>query len=517
MKTLTARVGGGRLRGRAVDGGIYFGGVPFAQPPIGDLRFSAPRPAEPWSGVRDALEPGPAAPQLAIGRFGPISRISRLVRGPMSEDCLTLNITTPAVDGERRPVLVWIHGGAFVLGAGSTFLYDARSLVRAGNVVVVSINYRLGAFGFLDLRSVSERSAAASNLGLRDQIAALEWVRDNIAALGGDPANVTVFGESAGAMSVGALLAAAPGLFRRAILQSGASANISSPSESAYVTELFLHAVGLEADDLEGLRALPVGTILEAQRSVLPGSSDRFGRLPWQPSVDGDLLPRQPLDLLDERGAGALDILIGSNRDEWKLFTSASIALRAMGYGELERRIERLRARGARDRAAARSAAAAVALYREIVERRGNRQTAYEAWVALRSDDYFRIPAIELAEVVRARRSNCFMYRFDYRIPAFPHALGACHAAEVPLVFGTQRSPWLLPIYLGRDSADRLSRTVQEAWIAFARSGTPRDSAAGAWPRYESEGRATRILGSPRKEESVVDDPEAAARTFWMG
>jgi len=514
MNTLSVETTCGRLRGRVLDSQVTFKGVPFARPPVGERRFAAPEPATSWTGVRDAFEAGPAAPQMAVGRLGPISQISRLVRGPMDEDCLTLSVSTPAVDSQKRPVLVWFHGGAFVLGAGSTFLYDAKALVTRGNVVVVTPNYRLGALGFLDLSRLSARPDAPSNLGLRDQIAALEWVRDNIASFGGDPESVTVFGESAGAMSIGALLATAPSLFRRAILESGASANVSSAGEAEYIAERFLASLGVAADDLETLRSLGVDAILQAQRSVLQGASRRIGRLPWQPSIDGDLLPNPPLAMIEQAGADRLEVLVGTNRDEWKLFTSASIALRAMGFDELERRIERMLQRYGRSDGS--SSTRAAALYRDLTRQRGRAHTAYEAWVAFRSDEYFRMPAIALAESLTRSGASCFMYRFDFPIPAFRNALGACHAAEVPLVFGTQRSPWLLPVYLGSRSADRLAEVIQEAWLAFAESGHPRDAEVAAWPRYEMGSRSTRILGNSKEIDPILGDPEAAARVFWM-
>jgi para-nitrobenzyl esterase len=415
----------------------------------------------------------------------------------MSEDCLTLNVSTPAVDEQKRPVLVWLHGGAFVLGAGSTFLYDAKSLVAKGNAVVVSLNYRLGALGFLNMSGLSSRPDAPSNLGIRDQIAALEWVRDNIAAFGGDPDNVTVFGESAGAMSLGVLIATASSLFRRAILQSGACVNVSTRSEATYVAQRFLNSLNLAADDLEGLRSVPIASILKAQRSVLMGEIGKMGRLPWH-------------------GTGVVEIILGTNRDEWKLFTSASIALRAMGFDELERRIHRLLERSGQGE---RSAAAATAIYREITRARGSRRTAYEAWTACRSDEYFRMPAIALAESLTRAGSNCYLYRFDFPIPAFRHSLGACHAAEVPLVFGTQRTRWLRPIYLGSRKADRLSETMQEAWLSFAKNGVPSDKEVPAWPAYNLVERPTRILdatGVSEPVEPVLSDPEAESRRFWM-
>ena len=503
----------GRLQGRAAAAGVVFGNIPFASAPIGELRFAAPRAPRPWTGVRDASGPGAAAPQLAVTRLGPIGWLSRMVRGPMSEDCLTLNLTTPAADGEKRPVLVWLHGGAFVLGAGSTFLYDAGTLVGNGNVVVVSPNYRLGALGFLDLTGLTSRPGAPSNLGLRDQIAALEWVRVNIARFGGDPDNVTVFGESAGAMSLGALLAAAPHLFRRAILQSGAAANVSTRSESAYIAEHFLAAVGVSADDLEGLRALPLERILRAQRAVLLGETAKMGRLPWQPSIDGALLPHHPLTAVEQGAARAIEVVIGTNRDEWKLFTSTSLALRAMSFDELERRIERMLAKADLGRL---DASRAVELYREVTKIRGYPQTAYEAWVAFRTDERFRLPAITLADALARSGARVYLYRFDYPIPAFKSALGACHAAEVPLVFGTHRKRWLRPVYLNHRYADRLAGDLQEAWLSFSRSGAPRDSAVAPWPRYDPEARATRVLDAPGRAAAMAIDPEGATRAFWM-
>ncbi len=514
MKTQIVETRDGRLRGRVTEAGLAFGGVPFASPPIGKLRFAPPRAAQPWTGVGDATSPGPAPPQLAVTRLGPIGWLSRMVRGPMSEDCLTLNVTTPAADGEKRPVLFWLHGGAFVLGSGSTFLYEANSLIDRGNVVVVAPNYRLGALGFLHLTGLSSHPEAPSNLGLRDQIAALEWVRDNIGCFGGDPDNVTVFGESAGAMSLGALLAAAPHLFKRAILESGAAAHISTRAESNYVAERFLSAVGLHEDDIDGLRALPLEAILRGQRAVLLGETAKMGRLPWQPTFGDDLLAQHPLFRLQLGSAKGVDLVIGTNRDEWKLFTSASVALRAMSFGELERRIARALVRGGRGGL---EPSEAVALYREVTLSRGTQQTAYEAWVAFRTDEYFRLPAIALADALTGRDSRVFMYRFDYPIPAFKNALGACHAAEVPLVFGTHRSRWLKPVYLGRGSADRLSSIVQDAWLTFARSGTPKDAEVREWPLYDAAARSTRILGGGEAAQPTLDDPESRTRRFWSG
>src|SRR5690242_3481977 len=356
----------GRVRGLAEGGLAVFRGIPYARPPIGPRRFGPPEPAESWTGTHDATLFGPSAPQNGA-LIGPIMSLGI---GRTDEDCLYLNVWTPAADGRRRPVLVWIHGGAFLLGSGSQMLYDGAALARRGDVVVVTINYRLGAFGFLRLRErFGQRLPATGNEGLLDQIAALEWVRDEIEAFGGDPGQVTIFGESAGSMSCATLLAMprARGLFHRAILQSG-GANFVWPCEIA--TRLAEHVVAeLGVTSPEALQTLEADRILEVQRRffgdlllgedhVLGGLSPagqrvagatflgltlaqrRFGRiavpiarglaellrqrgrrrasgapsslaplrplrtqgLPFQPVIDGDQLPLDPLAAV---GAGA--------------------------------------------------------------------------------------------------------------------------------------------------------------------------------------------------------------------
>ncbi len=501
----------GRLRGVALETGVFrFSGIPFAAPPVGALRFADPQPPEPWPGIRPAGEVGPAAPQLAVGAMGPIGRLSRLVRGPMAEDCLTLNVWTPGLGGASRPVLVWFHGGAFVLGAGSTFLYDAAHLAASGDVVVVSVNYRLGALGFLDLTRLTRRRDAPSNLGLKDQIAALHWVRDTIAAFGGAADQVTVFGESAGAMSVGTLLAAAPHLFRRAILQSGAAANVSSPAEAAYVAAQFLDALEVDPDRFERLREIDIETILKAQRSVLFGEWRRMGRLPWQPSVDGTTVPNAPVADIARGRAGNIDILLGTNLDEWKLFTAGAVMLRGMSHRDLETRIAwSLRLWGIRHA----QAAEVRNYYLDLVARRKRRPTPYEAWVAFRSDQFFRMPARDLANRQSRHTGAVFLYRFDQPIPAFRHSLGACHAAEVPLVFGTHRTALLRPLYLGSRRIDSLSRLMQSAWLSFARTGRPEDDEIGPWPEFEPEGDSTRALGSP---ETVLREVDETSLDLWL-
>ncbi|HMC53331.1 MAG TPA: carboxylesterase family protein, partial [Acidimicrobiales bacterium] len=310
----------GKLEGVERDGVRVFRGIPYARPPVGPRRFRAPQPAEPWTGVRDASKAGPAAPQVP----GPTEQ---LMPGPpldTDEDCLTLNVWTPAAAGAQpRPVLVWIHGGGFLTGSGSLPIYNGRFLAARGDVVVVTINYRLGALGFLSHPALrDEESGAAGNWGLLDQIAALRWVRENIDAFGGDPGNVTVFGESAGAMSVGTLMGtpAAVGLFRRAIMESGSPA--ATPAEEAAGTaESLLRAAGCNRIDSEGARALPLGALLEAQQDLWARRGPGVG-LPLQPALDGAVLERDPSEAIADGLSSGVPVITGTNRDEWEMFAA---------------------------------------------------------------------------------------------------------------------------------------------------------------------------------------------------
>ncbi len=507
-------VSSGRLRGVRRHGVALFAGVPFAEPPAGPLRFRPPEPPRAWNGVREAASFGPPTPQLvgagAMGRFaGGFSRGSK-------EDCLCLNVWTPAEalepGSDPLPVLVWIHGGGFFLGAGSRFLYSGRELARRGTVVV-TINYRLGALGYLDLSRLSEDPHAPSNLGLRDQIAALEWVRDNIGVFGGDPERVTLFGESAGAMSAATLLTLNTGLFHRAILQSGAAANVSTGEEADEVARHFLDALGLDRPDLAALAEIPLPRILAAERRVFRFAASRLARLPWQPSLDGRLIVAPPIEAVG-RGAGSeVDLLIGTNREEWRLFTAGVPHLRGMRRSGLEQRTREVLQRWGLD---PQLAGTWLDVYRDASHRK--RARPFDLWAALRTDEIFRIPAIRLAErrsekaQLAANAGRTFMYRYDYPITLLPKTLGACHAAEMPLVFGSFRHPVLRGIYLGGRKTRELSETLQAAWVAFGRHGEPRAPALPRWPEYEPGTRNTLILDHPAR---VQQDPGSRIRRLW--
>ncbi len=481
----------GRIRGHAEDGLHVFRGVPFAEAPS---RWAAPRPPKPWAGVRDALEVPPSAPQNG----GMVARMLGVTPGAADEDCHTLDVFTPA-GARKRPILVWVHGGSFTVGAGSQPVYDGARLAQRGDVVVVTIHYRLGALGWLALPGLDrERPDALGNAGLLDQIAALRFVRENAEVFGGDAGNVTVFGESAGAMSIGALLAApeARGLLHRVILQSGATENAATPEQAAAVAERFTEALGLAPGDVDGLHAAPVEALLEAQAEVLAVRGLAHRGLPFQPTVDGRVLPRAPKAALAAGEGARVPILVGTNLDEWKFFGLADPKARRLDAAALLRRCERT---------IGDPAANVIAAYEAAAE--GRSASPADLWFAIETDRYFRMPALRLAE---AHEAPVYSYLFTWASPALEGALGSCHALEIPFVFGLDGDPNLHGLVGVEPAAYRLADRMQDAWLAFATDGAP----GSDWPAYESGSRATMVFGA---ESALARDPYAAERRAWDG
>ncbi len=490
----------GAIEGERRQGLQVFRGIPYARPARGSLRWQAPEPVEPWAGVWPANRFGPSAPQSP-----PVMRVIQGVIGGgsnQSQDCLYLNVWTPACDAGRRPVMVWIHGGAFLMGSGSTALYSGDRLARRGDAVVITINYRLGALGFLNARDVWPGSTA--NQGIRDQIAALEWVRDNVEAFGGDPENVTVFGESAGAMSVGTLLAvpSARGLFRRAILQSGAAHQVCPQEQATAVAHTFFEAFG--SDDRKKLEEASVSDILAAQRAATVRTGFALGGLPWQPSVDGDLIPRAPLAALAAGTARDVAVLIGTNRDEFRLFMLGDRRGRRLDEEGLERRLAR--ALPGEDDEGRPHVERALEAYRAA-----GRLSPAQIYERFQSDRLFHYPAHRLAELQSAHAPT-YAYLFDWAPPALRGRVGACHGMEIPFVFGTLRSLPLAPMFGLAPGALRLSDHMQRAWLAFARNGDPACDPLPAWPRYDADGRSTLVFAT---RCSVEDAPFADTHGFW--
>nr|AGS38342.1 esterase [uncultured bacterium] len=490
----------GKLEGVREDGIRVFRGVPYAQPPVGGLRFRAPRPVEPWAGVRDAARFGPSAPQTELQ----IDFLPGMDVGAQSEDCLYLNVFAPGARGERRPVLVWIHGGAFTIGSGSQSLYDVRPIVRRGDVIVVTLNYRLGALGFLHLaESAGETFADAANAGVLDQVAALAWVRDNIAAFGGDPANVTIFGESAGGMSVGTLLGmpAARGLFQRAIAQSGAAHSANDAASAERVAAMFCEELGIAAGDGAALRRAPVEAILEAQARV--GARTQSEQLlPFRPVVDGRALPEAPIEAVRRGLSREVAVIAGYTRDEWKLFVFMDPQGQKLDEPTLLARAEQ-RAPGRGE--------GLVRAYRAAL---GPAAKPYELFCALERDRIFGIPAVRLAEAQRRWQPNTYLYEFSWPAAMFGGLLGACHGIDVPFVMGSIGTPAGDRFAGAGAEALALQDRVMEAWLAFARSGDPRHAGLASWQPYDEGARLAMELGRRCEPLRLPDD---ALLRAWDG
>ncbi|TML38984.1 MAG: carboxylesterase family protein [Actinobacteria bacterium] len=504
--TVTTR--DGRIEGVERDGVHVFRGIPYARAPVGPLRWRAPRPPQAWTGVRDATKAGFAAPQVP-------GATERIMPGPAletDEDCLTLNVWTPSTPAPPRPVMVWIHGGGFLTGAGSLPIYNGRFLAGGGDVVVVTVNYRLGALGFLAHPVLRDpESGAAGNWGLLDQIAALTWVRDNVEAFGGDPGKVTVFGESAGAMSVGTLMGtpAAAGLFLRAIMQSGSPAALPM-DEAGPTAESVLHAAGCDVLEPERARALPLGALLEAQEGLWARRGMAQG-LPLQPVVDGAVLERHPSEAIAAGLSAGVATISGTNRDEWEMFAMADPGAARLDDEHLQRRLSALLAAG-NGRLGA-EVGEVLRTYTGARAGRGQPVTPRDLWVAVQSDLVFRLPAIRLAEAQARVGAPVHAYLFTWESPAFGGALRSCHALEIPFVWGTHVYPGISTFTGAGPEVDALAARMQQAWLSFARTGEPADGVTGAWPRYDAGRRATVVLGPGGTVEEAPLDEERRAWT----
>ncbi len=513
----------GWIEGAEERGVLAFRGIPFAQSTAGEARFRAPRPVRAWSGTLDASCFGRAAPQPGT-RSGPLARWSAVPPAGAGEDCLNLNVWTPAADHRRRAVLIWVHGGGFSHGSGSFHLYAGDRLARRGDVVVVTFNYRLGVFGGLDLRGLGGGASADTNFALRDQIAALEWVQSNIESFGGDPDNVTLFGQSAGAMSVGTLMASPRGadLFRRGILQSGAGDNVLSVEQARRIAGLLLEKLNLDAgqgDVVRALRKLNWATLLRAQLELRAEHGLRLGMLAWQPVIDGDLVPGLPRARFEAGEAMKVPLLIGTNRDEWKMFTATDKRRRTLDEGTLRKYLTQTFLGSGEPDSTDVSADIAGARTEEALSlygtgRDGAACSPSEIWNRIQTDRVFHYPAVELADAHTGRGAPTWFYRFDWKPPLAPNRVGACHALELAFVFGTLRTRWLRPLFGMSSKSVTLSDRMQAAWLSFARTGDPGADGDVAWPAYECGQGRTRVFGGHESTDRTIDP---ALKEFWKG
>ena len=490
----TAEFAQGRISGIRKDGVTRFAGIPFAKPPVGKLRWRMPEAAEPWAGVRDGTRFATVCPQAPTQ----LEMLMGTTMGEQAEDCLYLNVWTPGCDGAKRPVMVWIHGGAFMIGAGSQGIYNGEALA-ARDVVIVTINYRLASFGFLDLFDASGGALPGTGAeGLADQILALHWVKQNIAEFGGDPDNVTIFGESAGGMSVGALLAApaARGLFHKAIAQSGAAHIGYDRERAARVGRAVLDELGLVANDAKQALDAPYGALVRAQIAVQADAREgkntrKLGSLPFQPTIEGQILQGEPIDAVRAGAAAGIPLLTGTTREEWKLFSAPNPATRLMSAKSFTARIER---------AAGDAAPEILAAYEH--------GSVFERFNAFMTDKMFTMPCIRLLEAQGAH-APVYGYRFDWKSKLLGGIMGACHAMELGFVFGTYRERMAGAFFGKGPDADALSNAMIDAWTNFAKTGAP----DADWPRYNSDTRATMIFGdgAPHADHA----PNEARRRAW--
>lgn len=486
----------GAVRGKNRGNVTVFRGIPYALPPVNELRFAAPEPSEPWRDILNATAPRPAAmqsrPQQANSAFGGMFGPGQL---PVDEDCLYLNIWVPAGGEPNKPVMVWIHGGAFRMGTGASPMYEASRLATRGDVIVVTLNYRLGCFGF-----IHAPGEAASNAGLRDQIAALRWINDEIEAFGGDRGNITVFGESAGAKSVECLMASpdAKGLFCRTILQSTYDPDMH-PASATSVTARLLDAAGV--NDVARLRRMNAADLMAAQQRLQESMAAGGVGAGFLPVIDNDILPRDTIGAIAAGLGSSVPAIIGTNRDENRLFGAMMQQNAEMTWDDLKQRFL-----AQSPQVAEADAETLIGCYRRAREARGERAAPLDIWFALSTDRLFRIHSLRVAEALSARVATR-NYLFNWPSPQFGGLLGACHGLELPFVFGNMDGP------LGKlagtgDDALRLSQAMQDDWIAFARHGE-----VGHWPLFDA---AERLAVTFDVNVAVETSPQDEERTAYL-
>ena len=496
----------GKVEGTSAGGVLAFKGIPFAAPPVGPRRWQPPEPPAAWPGVRPAKDWGKQAWQPAVENAGMLSFVFNARNAAFrDEDCLQLNVFTPGTNGAGRPVLVWIHGGGFAGGTGGTPVYDGTVLAGRGDAVVVTVNYRVGALGFLHLdEPTGGRIPATGNEGLLDQVQALRWVRDNIAAFGGDANNVTVFGESAGAMSVAALLALAPakGLFHRAILVSGAASAAQPLPRAVEVAEGLLRRLDLSPkEDVDKILALDPAVLTEAAQ----GYKAAGGGMTFQPCIDGALLPELPLAAVRNGAADGTPVLVGTQRDEWRGFTRANPLTASLDGAGLLREV----AKNVED------PQTLIDGYRRIRGSRGAATDPVSLFAAIETDRKMRMPAIQLAEALAEREQAAYHYIFAGESPWEGGALGSPHAIIIGFVFGTHAFSDESAAFFGKgEAADALSAHLQDAFLALAATGCPRTGALADWQAYDSRTRSTAIFGHPL---AVSGAPYEEERLLWQG
>ncbi len=486
-RTRSGRVHGLRDTHATAADVLRFLGIPYGAG-TASTRFLPPRPEASWRGVRDATQYGACAPQTGA-------------LGPGDEDCLVLNVWTPGLrDGAKRPVLVYVHGGAYNTGSGSDPLYDGARLCRRGDVVVVTLNHRLNLFGYLYLGEFDARHADSGNVGQLDLIAALRWVREHAAEFGGDADNITLFGQSGGGAKIATLMAMpeAAGLFHRAMTMSGQQVTAAGPRAAAQRARCFLEALGLAPDRLDALRTLPIDVLLQAAKIRDPSRVEDM-RLYFGPVLDGRSLPRHPFHPDAPPQSAGIPMIIGNTRDETRAFLGDDPTNHTLDWADLP---ERLR----RQQYVDLPVETVIAEYRRWHPDWTPSRIVFAATTAGRS---WRGAVLE-AEARARQGAPTWVYQLDFPSPLDGGRFGAMHTLDIPLVFDTIRQPGSRT---GEsDAAQRVADTMSTALLAFARHGDPNHPGLAHWPCYDLERRATMLFDT---DSRVVDDPRGDERRLY--
>jgi len=488
---VTAHTVHGEVRGALIDGVATFKGIPYGQSTAGANRFMPPKPVEPWTGVRDALAYGSSAPQREPGTTPGNSPLSVSTAGlpPEGEDCLVLNIWTPGGDDARRPVMVWCHGGGFSTGAGSSPITDGANLARRGDVVVVSLNHRLNVLGFTMLEDLDGAFAGSGEAGMLDIVQALRWVHDNIARFGGDPDNVTIFGQSGGGRKVATLLTMpdAKGLFHRAIIQSGATLKLVERDQADQVARALLGNLGIAASQVRELQQQPIERIMSAYfRTVREMDVDQM-TMGFSPSVDGRFIPRHPFHPDASPVSADVPVMLGSTRTE--LTSSSGAALFALDDAGLRENIVPLLGAQA-DRAI------------DIYKRANPGASPSDLYFLIASDERYSGPVMKIAERRAALGAGpVYLYYFAWESPYEGGRYRSPHTVEIPFAFHNLDASRLTD---EAPDAAALADRVSDAWLAFARTGNPNVPNLPQWPSFDVVNRPTMIFDNASR---VEDDP----------
>jgi para-nitrobenzyl esterase len=498
----------GKVRGYSARGILTFKGIPYAGSTAGTNRFMPPTKPRPWTGVRSSMSYGQVCPQgeRRGWKNDEESFMFEWDDGQPGEDCLRVNVWTPATDNRKRPVMVWLHGGGFSAGSGQELkAYDGESIARRGDVVLVSLNHRLNVFGYLNLSRYDDEYASSANAGMLDLVAALEWVRDNIANFGGDPGNVMIFGQSGGGSKVSTLMAmpSAKGLFHRAAIESGSALRQSTSGDSERLAAAMLDVLGLSSSQASKLRDVPFETLAKAQgealRKAFPQSLAAGGGGGWRPTADGRILPSQPFDPVAPAVSARIPLLLGTvlneqthgiNHPEYEEMTSAEMLGRAR---------ERFQER----------AEAVIAAYQKLYPKSKPFDVMSVAFAA-----QSRQNCVTQAERQAALSSApVYMFWFTWQTPVLDGRPRAFHCSELPFVFNnTDRAAAMTG---GGPEARELGGRMSDAWIAFARKGDPNHSGLPRWPAFTAKGGALMVFDN-KCEVRMNPDREARRAVFGV-